>query len=115
MTTMTMNARARRTDLESSHEAAESVKVGPNALTLLNAFAKKSMTAEEANFEIGPRGLPGYWKRVSDLRNLGLIEQRGARAGKPMWGVNLSGRKAAVWIITPEGRAVLRSNKNVSN
>lgn len=115
MTTMTMNARARRTDLESSHEAAASVKVGPNALTLLNAFAKKSMTAESANYHVSLYGIPGYWKRVSDLRNLGLIEQRGARAGKPMWELNLSGRKAAVWIITPMGRAVLRNNKNVSN
>lgn len=109
MTTMT--ARARRTDIKSSHEAAASVNVGPFAYQLLAQFAKRSMTAEEANFEIGPRGLPGYWKRVSDLKEAGYIEHRGARAGRAMYGVNLSGRKAAVWIITPEGRAALKESK----
>lgn len=113
--TLALTAKARKTDIESSHEAAASVNVNTNALLLLRQFAKKSMTSEEAALSALPTVIPGYWKRASDLNAAGLIEHRGASAGKPMFRPNTSGRKAAVWIITPLGRAILQAAKSKGN
>jgi hypothetical protein len=74
---------------------------------LLEQFAKKSMTSEEAGEAAGLLHT-GYWKRVSDLARHHIITPRFTASGKPMLRITSSGRKAQVWQITDAGREELR-------
>lgn len=99
-------AAARNTDPDTSKAAAKSVKPYAYCMLLLSQFARRSSTAEAAS--IGAGSIPGYWKRVSDLRNAGYIRVRVDRHGKAMKDRQRSGRMALVWQITDEGREALR-------
>lgn len=90
---------------------------------LLLEFAQRSLTSEEAAERAGLLGT-GYWKRVSDLFNEGLITERtqpNVPNGHPVYfttsgkyavmRLNHSGKHALVWKITDKGRAAVREIK----
>lgn len=111
---MTTTTLARSTDPITSKMAGADIEKaeGTNTLqmVLLKQFGKKSMTAESAAEAAGLNPWSGGWKRVSDLRKRGLIEER-KQGGKILMWVNRSGKKARVLKITPLGREVLRAAK----
>lgn len=111
MTTVLDRPAARTTDPITSKMAAATVSNRTSiAMMLLNQFAKKSMTAEQAG---EAAELPfGSWRRVSDLLADGHIEVRRNRDSTPMMAMNLSGRKARIFKITEQGRQALRDYKN---
>jgi predicted transcriptional regulator len=90
--------------------AAKTVRPSSMMFRLLEQFAKKSQTSEEA--ATGANLLhTGYWKRASDLANQGWIEERRKPGGSIFTTMNRSGRQAIVWKITPSGRTALREYK----
>ena len=99
---------ARRSDPATSHKAASCpgsiMKWASNKHLLLLAFAKRSMTDEQAEVRSGVR-IAGYWKRCSELRSLGLIEPTGKTEAAR------TGKEVMVSRITPRGREVLQSIK----
>lgn len=97
---------ARTTDPDTSHEAA--VKLTDKAtmlrtlLTKYHRFQFQGLTAEEASGLCGYTASEGAWKRVSDLKRLGWVEDTGGtRRG-------VSGRSQAVLRITDAGREQLQ-------
>jgi hypothetical protein len=92
---------ARGSDPETSQQAAAAAeRRNPSQRDrLLRAYmiaGDRGLTDEEAGVSAGLSG-SGYWKRCSDLRNLGLIAPLG-----PLREVS-SGLMAQVCAITPEG------------
>lgn len=89
---------ARRTDPETSHEAARQLS---NKVTmmrrLLGTFAQAPRTASEAIARAGYGPEDGAWKRVSDLKRLGLIRDTGLSLPGPF------GRRQRVLAITHDG------------
>lgn len=101
---------ARRNDPVTSHMAGANVQVraGSQKALILEAYGKHPMfglTDEQAGLETGLAHKPGccYWKRCSELRQLGLIqvtkENRESRAGE----------KQQVCVITLEGLKALEA------
>lgn len=97
------NTLARRSDPETSHLAARALDGGTMRRRLLEAFAVALDTAEGAAARAGYSPADGAWKRVSDLLNLGFLEDTGAR-----WVGVRSGRPQRVLRITEAGREALR-------
>jgi len=92
---------ARVSDPETSQKAAVAAerRAPSQRDRLLSAYmtaGDRGLTDEEAGAAAGLSG-SGYWKRCSDLRNLGLIAPLG-----PVRQVS-SGLMAQVCVITPEG------------
>jgi hypothetical protein len=97
---------ARRTDPETSHEAAERLASKKTMLwRLLLMYASGDFTAEEVADECGYTAADGPWKRVSDLVVLGYIEHTGQQR------VGRSGRNQMVRRITSTGWQVVRGEK----
>jgi hypothetical protein len=98
-------AGARSTDPGTSGRAAHDVlgREGSQRHKLLLAFATgPAMTADEAMRRAGVSERSCYWKRISELREAGLIEKTGAeRPGE-------QGSSQIVSQITEAGRAALR-------
>ena len=82
------------------------VRVGTHRAVLLEQYfyATLGLTDEEAGARAALAGydLKGYWKRCSDLRTLGLIEDLGIRRRL------LSGSQGIVCAITQQGRDIVR-------
>lgn len=95
---------ARTTDPETSAAAARSLSDKTTMLTrLLAAYHNRrvgGLTAEEATDEAGYEADDGAWKRVSDLRGMGLIE------GTDQSRIGRAGRLQMVLRITDLGKAV---------
>jgi hypothetical protein len=94
-------ALARSSDPDTSRQAAAAAerRAPSQRDRLLSAYmtaGDRGLTDEEAGVSAGLSG-SGYWKRCSDLRNLGLIVPLG-----PLRQVS-SGLMAQVCVITPEG------------
>lgn len=93
---------ARTGDPDTSHTAAVRLSDKRTMMrTLLVAFNRRPLTSEEAADICGYDASSGAWKRVSDLHQLGLIEDTGLRR------VGRSGRAQMVRRITGDGRAAL--------
>lgn len=99
---------ARTNDPDTSHAAAARIpRRGSSARLLLYVFSLGSFTADEAADALdGVEGYKAYkagtWKRISDLKNLGWIEDTGERRPGRV------GRLQAVLTITPAGREEVR-------
>ncbi len=97
---------ARRSDPATSHNAASCPKSvmnwASNKHLLLLAFAKRSLTDEDAEVQSGVR-IAGYWKRCSELRAHGLIEPSGKTE------IAKTGKEVMVSRITPRGRNLLQT------
>ena len=93
---------ARTLDPATSHDAARQLTDKATMLRrLLAAYAIGPMTADEATHVCGYTPRDGAWKRISDLAQLGLIEDTDVtRVGR-------SGRAQMVRRITDEGRRAL--------
>jgi len=94
-------ALARSSDPETSKQAAAAAerRAPSQRDRLLNAYmvaGDRGLTDEEAGVSAGLSG-SGYWKRCSDLRNLGMIAPLGLQRQVS------SGLMAQVCVITPEG------------
>lgn len=91
---------ARTSDPATSHAAARAnvPRRGSQALRILATYLDAPRTDEEA---AEMAGVPGGWKRCSDLRRLGYITPTGTTA-RTSYGV-----EANVCSITSHGRAVL--------
>lgn len=123
MTTATLS---RTSDPITSKIAGKTVDTLPMKERLLLEYVQKSMTSEEAAERAGLLDR-GYWKRVSDLVNAGMLTERTQsnvpkdfpeyriyRNGKPLFAVlrqQRSGKHAIVWQITDKGRAAARALK----
>lgn len=95
---------ARRTDPDTSHEAAASTKITKQALRVLNAYrGGMALTDHEAYQNSGFSLDIGHGQRCSDLRKSGLIE----RAGR---GRSPAGKAAYVCVITQAGFRYLREH-----
>jgi hypothetical protein len=90
--------------------AAKTVRPSSMMFRLLEQFAKKSQSSEEAATSASLLHT-GYWKRVSDLANQGWVEERRKPNGEIFTTMNFSGRQATVWKITPSGRTALKEYK----
>lgn len=90
---------SRTTDPETSKAAAVRVDAAFMRGKLLAVFARGEHTAEEASRAAGYTPADGAWKRVSDLKNLGLIEPTGTTRTAS------SGREQAVMRVTAKGLA----------
>ena len=91
-------------DPDTSHKAADdiNVRVGTQRYKILSAFGfGGAMTADEAQEASGVPVRSCYWKRVSELRSIGLISDTGVRR------MGSSGSDQIVSIITAKGREVL--------
>ncbi len=99
-----MNPRhlSRSFDPTTSFDAAKALgSAGTRRRRLLETFVTGDRTAEEAAARAGYTPADGAWKRVSDLKNLGLIAPTGStRPGT-------SGREQDVLRITADGWAAL--------
>jgi len=91
----------RTEDPWTSRAAARQLKANTMRRYLLLAFAVIPRTAEEAAGAAGYTPADGAWKRVSDLLNLGLIEDTGETRTAS------SGRQQRVLRITAKGREAL--------
>jgi len=95
----------RATDPDTSRQASL-LRVGTHRAVLLEQYfyATLGLTDEEAGARAALAGheIKGYWKRCSDLRTLGLIEDLGIRRRL------LSGSQGIVCAITPQGRDTVR-------
>lgn len=80
-------------------------------MRLLGAFGLKSNTAEGAALSLNMGPETGYWKRVSDLKNLGYVEPR-KQGTKTLYWKTMANRDAIVLKITPKGRAALKAFKS---
>lgn len=96
-------AHARVSDAATSHVAAEMLTDKRTMLrALLATYREGSRTADEAAEAAGYGPADGAWKRISDLKNMGLIKPTElTRLGK-------SGRPQTVCIITAKGLSELR-------
>ena len=93
---------ARSGDPATSHAAARQLSDKTTMMRrLLVAFGSRAMTAEEAADACSFTAEEGAWKRVSDLANLGLIEDTGQTRQ------SRAGRAQVVRRITQEGWQVL--------
>lgn len=82
---------ARNSDPDTSHKAAVRLSAYTMRAKLLDAFKVADMTAEEAAERCNYSAASGAWKRVSDLKNAGLIIDTGVRRK------GRSGREQIVW------------------
>lgn len=100
------SAMARRTDPETSHLGAQDVKIRRDSqkMQLLIEYAKRPLTDEEAGYasKLAMKPKCCYWKRCSELRELGLIGDNGDRR------TSSAGSLMMVCDITREGRIVLQ-------
>lgn len=97
MTDLDPRTHARRSDPDTSHDAAARLGDQRSLMgKLLVVFLDGDRTAEQASLSLGlvPERAN---KRVSDLSNLGLIEDTGERR------VGRAGRNQIVWTITRAG------------
>lgn len=95
---------ARKTDPQTSHDAAARLKTSSHKFQLLKAYANADVTDEEAAVVAGLTHT-GYWKRCADLRLGGYIEDTGlTRTGS-------SGMQQMVCRITNRGIATLTAAK----
>lgn len=102
------HALARFTDPETSHRAdatlreregsATEIRRGTHRHRALVCFEENSLIAEDVKVLTG---VDGIWKRVSDLKNLKLIQRTGYTR------MSREGREADVYEITDAGRAAL--------
>jgi hypothetical protein len=97
---------SRTTDPETSHAAFQSILVTASnqrgKLLLPYRYATDGLTDEEAQERSGVPVRSCWWKRCSELREVGLIVATGdVRKGQ-------AGVERMVCVITPEGRAKLR-------
>jgi hypothetical protein len=95
---------ARRSDPETSHEAAQGALASWNAqaMQILPAFADAELNAYEAAMKADVLNrFVCWWHRVSDLKKLGFIEPTGAKRNGP------TNRQQMVLRITPLGLAAL--------
>jgi len=95
---------ARGGDDWTSHAAVPHLSAGSQRAQLLRCFAEageEGLTAYEAGVVAGLLHV-GYWKRVSDLMNAGLIEKTG---GSRLVG---TGKWQMVLVITEAGESALR-------
>lgn len=86
-----MRAQARRTDPQTSHEAAAALKVPPVERTILNALLdhREGGTTEEITAWT-TLGLVTVSPRLLPMERKGLVARVGTKE-------NISGRKAIVW------------------
>ena len=96
----------RATDPETSRQVSP-LRVGTHRAILLQQYfnATLGLTDEDAGMRAALAGhdIKGYWKRCSDLRTLGLIEDLGIRRALT------SGSQGIVCGITPKGYYELRN------
>jgi hypothetical protein len=96
----------RSTDPETSRQV-KPIRIGSHRAILLaiyaDVFSQLGLTDEEAGARAAARGhdIKGYWKRCSDLRNMGLIADGGTRRTVS------SGSQAIVCFITPLGEEIV--------
>lgn len=98
---------ARETDPDTSKEAARKLdagRAGSMRRRLLSCFISGPMTAEEAASAAGYGPEVGAWKRVSDLLNLGLVEDSGKKK------LGSSGRPQRILSITDLGLSSLEAS-----
>lgn len=99
---------SRNDDYWTSKEAERLARARASSIRvrMLEEYGRRpaGMTADEAGYEVtGMRGC--YWKRVSELRLMGMLERTGDhRAGH-------EGRMQAVLAITDAGREMLEERK----
>jgi len=95
----------RATDPETSRQISP-LRVGTHRAVLLEQYATASLglTDEEAGMRAALAGheIKGYWKRCSDLRTIGLIEDLGIRRALS------SGSQGIVCVITQKGMDMVR-------
>ena len=95
----------RATDPETSRQV-NPIRVGTHRAILLEQYfhATLGLTDEEAGARaaLAGREIKGYWKRCSDLRTMGLIQDLGVRRAV------LSGSQAIVCVITQTGLDMVR-------
>jgi len=95
----------RATDPETSRQVSP-IRVGSHRALLLEQYATATLglTDEEAGMRAALAGhdIKGYWKRCSDLRTIGLIEDLGIRRALT------SGSQGIVCGITQKGRDMVR-------
>ena len=95
----------RASDPETSRQV-NPVRVGTHRAVLLEQYfyATLGLTDEEAGARAALAGhdIKGYWKRCSDLRTIGLIEDLGIRREL------LSGSQGIVCAITAKGMEIVR-------
>lgn len=99
---------ARREDPSTSHESAAAIEAvegttsvlrrGTDKHTALQAISERPSTGSEVERRTGIRGV---WKRVSDLKNAGLITRSHEKVD------SVTGRKAIVWQVTLKGYTAL--------
>jgi hypothetical protein len=95
----------RATDPETSRQVSP-IRVGSHRALLLEQYATATLglTDEEAGMRAALAGheIKGYWKRCSDLRTIGLIQDLGIRRAL------LSGSQGIVCGITQSGLDMVR-------
>ena len=95
----------RASDPETSRQVSP-IRVGTHRALLLEvySYATLGLTDEEAGMRAALAGheIKGYWKRCSDLRTIGLIEDLGIRRALT------SGSQGIVCGITQKGRDMVR-------
>jgi hypothetical protein len=95
----------RASDPETSRQV-NPIRVGTHRAILLKQYfdANLGLTDEESATRASAQGheIKGYWKRCSDLRTLGLIEDLGIRRAVS------SGSQAIVCAITKQGLDMVR-------
>jgi len=105
---VTLHTLVRNTDPATSHLAAASVRPVPNRMRMLRQFARTPQTTEQAAEAAGLLRIGiCYWKRVSELAQVGWVTEHRDSSGVPLVLPNRSGRKAMVYAITKEGREAL--------
>ena len=86
---MTQLKLPRATSIKSYREIKREGKIGElQEIVLRHLRALGDSTAQEINHNVG---LDGLWKRFSELRDLGLIEESGKRR------CSVTGKTAIVW------------------
>ena len=95
----------RATDPETSRQVSP-IRVGSHRALLLEQYATATLglTDEEAGMRAALAGheIRGYWKRCSDLRTMGLIQDLGIRRALT------SGSQGIVCAITAKGMEIVR-------
>lgn len=109
-------AKTRRNKTATSAQGAEevAVRVGPQALRLLRAFAdgQDGLTNYEAGY-VADLLTATYWMRCSDLQRMGMIRPLVDSRGSVLTRKNpTSGASQEVREITAKGRAWLRQTSN---
>jgi hypothetical protein len=95
----------RSSDPETSRQVSP-MRIGSHRAILLAIYADATLglTDEEAALRASAQGheIKGYWKRCSDLRTMGLIQDLGIRRAVS------SGSQAIVCVITQAGFDIVR-------